>query len=316
MESYPSPQSNHCHAILNALRAALAGQFSKYRTAQLLGNPLFEPYLFENSANRLSWISQLFSDFHKDETQIICLEDAGEVESLFQLVQQQLEQDAFMAQEILSVLSWSEPENLDGLGALVCFHSAHLHAREMYIDGLIYYARCFGIADMMRYWERQAHLGADAAERNREFLVRLAKEGRIDKGFLQEIYSETVLIPSSYRCQSHDMNRIRCLDQGECEFETLPMESDEALMWQELGINAEKAGYWRAYQISPVEVDEWRDFGFLEPRQAGIWKARGFSPSEADEWSLAGYDPEQAHLYRHCGCASPESAEVLRRWEH
>ena len=71
---HPSESVNHCHALLNALRAALYGEESRLLSRFLLGLEQ-EGETFATLSGNVEYIEKLFSAFQSEETVILCLDD-------------------------------------------------------------------------------------------------------------------------------------------------------------------------------------------------------------------------------------------------
>lgn len=315
-QSPPSPAVNHSHAILNALRAAVSGEEARSLTRELLKLP--EEIDFGNLDKLpLDYIEGLLGSFHQEETIILCLDEPDSlVVSQFEQQLEGLRERANYVKDLLNVLSSREGNFQDAARELTSFYVGHFRARESYINGLLMYAETFSLWDMKRHWEHHLTSTLDMIDDSRELLIELSRTETLSSYLIQRIYDSCVLIPASLRCQAHDMRHILYLDHQYFTFEDALFSEEDKYAWSQIGLNAEQAGYWAAYEISPEECTEWLSLGFVEPRSAGSWKVRGFDPELANIWILHGFDPSEAYLCRHGGITSPEEAERMKSQPH
>ncbi|MCI5064993.1 hypothetical protein MRY87_04645 [bacterium] len=311
-EAPPSEAVNQSHALLNSLRAAWSGEQSRGLTRELLELPESST-LDPQKDLPLEYIEQLFSSFSQEETMIICLDDPESlVITHFDDQVEELERRSHDVQRLLSRLSQQGADTREVMGELTSFYVGHFKAREAYIEGLIRYADAFRLWEMKSHWEDHLLRTVDLIEDSRDLLMEVARVDTLSSYLIQRVYDSCVLIPSSLKCQAHDMRHIRHLDREEFTFSMANIPQSEVDGWMQLGLDAEDAGYWGAYDITAEECAEWMHYGFLDPKSAGGWKARGFEPEMADIWAVQGYDPSEAYLCRHGGISTPEAADKLR----
>lgn len=317
--SSPSAAVNHSHALLNALRAAISGEQSRILTRQLLKLPgdlrLPSPKMQGVS---LEYVEQLFKSFSHKETLIVCFEQPGsEIVASFQEQIRDLHDRSESVRKHLQVLASREGDFEQAARELTSYYVGHFRSRESYIHGLIHYAETYSLWDMKRHWEEHLQNTLDLIDDSRDLLITVAQSKALSSYLIQRIYDSCVLIPASLKCQAHDMRHILSLDQDHFSFEHAEIFTEQAQQaWLEMGLNAEQAGYWASYEITPTECAEWIAFGFIEPRTAGAWKVRGFDPEIANLWAAHGFDASEAYLCRHGGISTPEDAERMRQQVH
>ena len=314
----PSPESNFAHSVLNALRAAMNGEDTRLLTRKLLKLP-DEPALErESTILHLPYIEELLRGFQQKETVIICLDESDSlIRDLYETQIQLLKAKARHAKRLLSVLCHRSEGHEQAARELAAFYVSHFRARESYIKGLLYYADTFQLPDMYQHWDSHLVGTRDLIEDSKELLVEVTAASEFSAYLIQRVYDSCVLIPASLQCQAHDMRHILSLNKEVFSFDDANLFSDdEKDEWMQLGLDAEQAGYWRAYDISPGEFSDWVSLGFFEARTAGAWKARGFDPEAAHLWAVQGFDASEAFLCRHGGITSPEEAERMRSELH
>jgi hypothetical protein len=97
----------------------------------------------------------------------------------------------------------------------------------------------------------------------------------------EKLRMEASLIPSDFRALVHDANILLNVYAKEFTFDLAEIPVDEATQWQQHGIPAVAAGYWRAYQFSPEEFLEWRAVKITGAPLAANWRRAQFIPTEA-----------------------------------
>ncbi|MCB0352962.1 MAG: hypothetical protein KDD64_05530 [Bdellovibrionales bacterium] len=313
-------QTNVCHAYLNALLAVKAGQRAYAELLSNFGMPIEKRVLYQLDQEE-RFLHNLMEGIWKGDVLVIHensdqSQEAQYVLDLFFEAKELLKAQARRAEEHLSHLRERGP-SADTLKYLVALYGSQVHSRNAYINGLIDYGENLGAPEIAEHWKNQQEIGKEFF-RQKEIYVSaiLDAEKGLDKGTEADLFEDALLIPSSILCQIHDMNQICCLAYGEFGFLDAEFSADEARKWIDAGVGAERAGYWRAYRITAVDVLEWLDRGFSDPRKAGVWNLHGFSAEEADAWAFSGFSPRQAAMYSDCGVFSPEEAMNLERWEH
>ena len=314
----PSPESNFTHSVLNALRAAMNGEDTRLLTRTLLKLPAETAVSIENTTRHLPYIEELLSGFQQEETTIICFDETDSlIRDLYEGQINLLQSKARHAKRLLTVLAHRSEGFEQAARELAAFYVSHFRARESYINGLLYYADSFGLKEMYEHWHSHLVGTLDLIEDSKELLVEVSDIEEFSAYLLQRIYDSCVLIPASLQCQAHDMRHILSLNKDHFSFDDANLFSEEEKSeWIQLGLNAEQAGYWRAYDISPLEFSDWISLGFFEARIAGAWKARGFDPEAAHLWAIQGFDASEAFLCRYGGITSPEEAERMRSELH
>lgn len=312
----PSSAVNHSHALLNALRAALSGEEARALTRELLRLPADGAPKPEH-LSALEYVEELFGSFAQKETIILCLDEPGSfIVSHFESQIEALRDRADKVEKLLQVLASRSGNYENAARELTSFYVGHFRAREAYIHGLLLYADTFSNFEMKRHWEDHLEVTLDLIEDSRELLIEVSRAKALSSYMIQRIYDSCILIPASLRCQSHDMCNILHLNKPQLSFQAANLLVGNADEWTAIGLNAEQAGYWAAYKISPPECSEWLSFGFLEARSAGAWKVRGFDPETASDWASNGYDPSEAYLCRHGGISTPDKADQMKGQLH
>ena len=319
MDQFSLRDINICHAHLNALHAALKGKESCMETLSALGLLSDTARKLSNSTKHLEFIEALLEELWEGDTLSFDgdIHDLPEVSQrvieLLHNIQNELEANASITTSLLATKDFKN--DLEAIGRLTALFACQVQARMVYIQGLVKYGAIFDAPHLEERWQKQLESSRHLIERKQRF-IEAAQNDSFDPGLLNELINETLLLPSSFLCQVHDVNQILSLSEDEFSYESAEFSQAEARLWQECGIPADRAGYWRAYGIGPDEVFEWLDCGFAEPRDAGTWKVRNYSPKNAELWSEAGYDAEQAQMYISSGYAHPDFALALNKWEH
>ena len=220
----------------------------------------------------------------------------------------------WMAPQIETALvSPNLPQNRDTVKLLAAGLLRSAATRACYVETL---AQCFTELKAKDYAEGVAAEldGAKEYSTITNSIVDIFSGGTVYSNELcDKLRKEASLVPSDLRSYVHDANILLNILVREFSFELAEIPTDEARDWNAAQVPPTLAGYWRAYQFSPLECVEWANFGIRNAPLAANWRRARFYPDEASRWIREGIAPIVATEWRNAGFEAPRAGFLLRK---
>jgi len=116
----------------------------------------------------------------------------------------------------------------------------------------------------------------------------------LNNNFMRAFVARCAPLPGMFRTYCHEINKLLAPFNGGLNFENADFNEEQAVAWSLKGFDAEQAGYWRAYSLSPDQALAWLEEDIDRPALAMPWKYHGFSAAEAKYWISQNVLPLQA----------------------
>lgn len=134
-----------------------------------------------------------------------------------------------------------------------------------------------------------------------------------EDGLCEKLRKEALLTPGDFKAHIHDANILLNAFSKDFTFEMAEFTQGDADEWSTYQIPAVMAGYWRAYDFTPEQCNEWSELGIIAAPLAANWRRAEFEPAHALEWIKEGFTPALALQWNNAGFEPARAAALLRR---
>lgn len=305
------------HTVLNYLYACFQGGFAAQNMLSQLGYHGFNPDDLQRSQAALGqtdrWLQQLWQGHPILSRSWLTPQtpDAKEALALLSKVRGEISQVVNKVERLVAEEN-NLQEDSEGVKYLIATYARFAYTNENYVKGFIEYGKVFAqkaLSDTFSTMLPQAEQNIETAHM---FFNIFTKEQNIHPIFFQGLREEAVMLPGALRTNMHDLNHLSHF-YTEFDFKAAQIPETEAIEWGHLQVDPITAGFWQAYDISPIEMRAWSQFGFTDPRTVWFWRSQGFQPKDAQGWFQAGFVPPQARLWREEGHSLQEAAASLAK---
>ncbi len=310
----------YSHSFLNLLHSLEQGEFA-FNNVVLQLHPDAPPIIreniklnqenfeFQNTNLDLLWENQpLFKLNWKGP-------ETDQAKSAFEQLIRQREHLVELSSEMIRIFSSEEFGNLsrDDVVLLLAALARSTYSYDNFVRGQLELAKATQKEEQEKQFQ-ELLTRADTDIKAMHSLLDIFKQGeQAGNAFASALFAETVSLAGAFRAQIHDTCQLLAIFDGPFSFTHAGIPEPEAADWHSVNIQAFEAGYWRAYQIGPDEIFEWKQSGINNYAVAGMWRGWGFPANVAAEWIVNEFTPSEASIWANSGISSEEAADYRTR---
>lgn len=306
------------HSFLNYLSAGYQGAFASFNAFKQLGYRGFKPDSLTRIEQILSKIERWAREMYEGHpllslswTTVESFDAQAAFDALTRLRAELLD----VVDEVKSILrrrsAGSVPEEAM---YLVAEFARFAYSRDNYIRGYLFFAEAFNRTDIATsYVPLVEQCEADVALSNDLFTKYQQQGETIDQQFADSLLAYSVDLPIIFQTQIHEMTILLSVYSKSFTYDSIGINPQEALRWQQANIAPIDSGYWRAHEIGPEEATAWQQGGVTEGAVAYSWRNEGFNPPEVLQWLELGFSPSLARAWANHNISPQNAAAFIQQ---
>lgn len=293
------------HGLVNYLNSSYRGRLASLNALLQMNSQEFSKEELIKTEKTLEIINRWLSDLWNGLPLVSTgwqSPETFEAQRVFDLLNESKLDLKQLSQKFSSLLNSNERYSNDENIKIIISGIVRLaYQRDNFIKGFLEYAKVFAREDLYSHFEAFLPTSNDEVKLANSFLKEFKSAANLRTEFFDNLDLQLITIPSTLNVFIHEMNFIGAVYSPDFSFRHAEIPEDEFYLWEQLGLSAREAGYWRAYGITPDQALSWIEQNMRDANVAGNWSIRGFNPPEVFDWLKLGLSPAVALLWRKAG---------------